>query len=445
MFGSLPLSALATIVSFADWKTLASWRSTCRTLFKIVGHSLRHRYRTEITPFVVDLPAFDALMRSHGGVISGSAALHFFLPDCSRHPRELDVYIPSNKYRSFIGALTDPTTFSWAPLPGFRQKKHTTALFPSVHRFIGGGVDEWEYEVDDYLLPGKGQRDTSPIHVCPCGRRHHNHLTSSNLRAHSTTYHDIADIEDSTDSICSSSSEEGDGEIYDPNDDDHTDYFIQLEFYTPYFASVVHRKGFATMRSFRTPSRRRVNVIASHSTNPITPLRHFWSTLMINFLTPDACVCAFPSATLERRGLTRVHPLNRRERLAMDRQVERGFSFDESEEQRRELDVWEYIFLGEQRLLSLDFRSSVEDQQALLPVRRTSRGWISNDTWNGSRTGGFAQTSSSQLTLNLNDVTRAQRCTLPALGASERHRTWGTFTSTYHTASPTPCVAILSR
>ncbi|RDX53639.1 hypothetical protein OH76DRAFT_1307484, partial [Lentinus brumalis] len=62
-------------------------------------------------------------------------------------------------------------------------------------------------------------------------------------------------------------------------------------------------KGLRDVRTLYTPSGRRVDVIRSPSTSPITPLRFFWSTTVINFMTPDAYVCGFPHATLSRLGV----------------------------------------------------------------------------------------------------------------------------------------------
>ncbi|TFK79344.1 hypothetical protein K466DRAFT_438712, partial [Polyporus arcularius HHB13444] len=60
--------------------------------------------------------------------------------------------------------------------------------------------------------------------------------------------------------------------------------------------------GLRSVRRFYTSSGRRIDVIRSPSNNAITPLRFFWSSAVMNFISPDACFCGFPRATLVRRG-----------------------------------------------------------------------------------------------------------------------------------------------
>ncbi|KAI0683478.1 hypothetical protein C8Q76DRAFT_573889, partial [Earliella scabrosa] len=64
--------------------------------------------------------------------------------------------------------------------------------------------------------------------------------------------------------------------------------------------------GIRAVRRFQTRSGRPVDVIRSLARTPVLPLQSFWSTLVTNFLTPDACVCGFPTATMERCGLVKA-------------------------------------------------------------------------------------------------------------------------------------------
>ncbi|TFK87791.1 hypothetical protein K466DRAFT_446806, partial [Polyporus arcularius HHB13444] len=66
--------------------------------------------------------------------------------------------------------------------------------------------------------------------------------------------------------------------------------------------SIDAARGLRSVRRFYTPNGRRVDVIRSPSNNAITPLRFFWSSAVMNFISPDACFCGFPRATLARRG-----------------------------------------------------------------------------------------------------------------------------------------------
>ena len=163
---------IASVIDVSEWKSLAAWRRTSRTCFRLVAQSMRRRYWQEIAPYIPDPLSFDNLLRSHGGIISGAAALHFFQPDTAWQPRELDIYLPSNTYRSFLRTVADPDTFNWSRVPGFRQKRHTSARRASVFRFIGGGVDETEYDTDDFLDPEEVLAYVRPPTRCGCGHTH---------------------------------------------------------------------------------------------------------------------------------------------------------------------------------------------------------------------------------------------------------------------------------
>ena len=347
-----------------------------------MARSLRKRYRTEIEPFVTDTPAFDAALRTHGAIISGTAALHFFHPDTTWNPRELDIYLPSNTYRSFLHTVSDATTFRWIRIPGFRLREHPLSPYSSGFRFIGAGVDETEYGIDHYLDPTEAQTYVSPSRRrCPqCGREHAFPCPTVFHGRAPETNSNSSDDGNGDDDI-TSESDEGDSHYLHSEDDNLTDGYVQLEFYSPDLPSLAHGKGFSAMRSFRTPLGRRVNVIRSHSVNPISPLRHFFTTFMANFIAPDYCVCAFPTGTLQRRGAPRVEPLCERENTALIEYERRGFLAHE--DLRDTLDMWEYIFFGERNLLALSFREALaENDSVALPITSTVRGWVVPDNWN---------------------------------------------------------------
>ena len=342
---------------------------------------MRRRYQAEVAPFVVDIALFDAALRAHGGIISGTAALHFFHPDAAWNARELDIYLPSNTYRSFLRTISSAHDFGWTHIPGFRLKQHSLSRYSSVFRFIGGGVDETEYTVDEYLDPAEADKYLSPSHRrCPqCGREH-------SIPYHSTTHPTTPDCDsdngdsDELDDDLSSDTDEGDSHFLHSDDDNLTDGYVQLEFYSPELPSLAHGKGFSTMRSYRTPTGKRVNIVRSHSINPVSPLRHFFTTFMANFITPDHCVCAFPTATLRRRGAPRVEPLCMREEAALHVYETRGFLTHE--DFRDQLDLWEYIFFGERTLLAITFRQAVSANDThILPIACTPRGWVVPDNW----------------------------------------------------------------
>lgn len=321
----------------------------------MVAVYLRNRYETYVKQFVNDVPEFDELLRANGAVISGSTALHFFLPDNSWHPHHLDIYVPANTFKRFVRTVTEPNTFGWVYAPRHRHNL-TRSSAPLLAAQLYEDLDEIhsdeERMFEERPLP---RRRTGRV-----GGR----TASSDIEV---TY-----------SSPQSTDEQKSGP--DSEQEDKSDTFIQLEHYSPHRPSVVRGKNFRSLRTLRTPTGRRVNVVRSHANSPISPIRCFWSTLTMNFLTPDGCVCAFPSATLSRQGAVKLEPLTLKEEHAMKRYTERGYTFG-GDILRDQLDSWDYIFFGEPHLLAIDFRKKVEHTRPYYPVRPTRRGWLSDDRW----------------------------------------------------------------
>ncbi|KAI0745184.1 hypothetical protein C8Q76DRAFT_607138, partial [Earliella scabrosa] len=70
-------------------------------------------------------------------------------------------------------------------------------------------------------------------------------------------------------------------------------------------SSIAGGNGIRDVFRFRTPTGRHVDIVRSSTSNPVTPLRAFWTTLVMNFLTPDGCVCGYPGGTMARHGFIR--------------------------------------------------------------------------------------------------------------------------------------------
>lgn len=371
----------------------------------MVAVDLRHRYEEYVCPFVGDITVFDELLRSHGAIISGALALHFFVPDGAWEPHDLDIYLPSNTYHSFVRSVMGVGPFGWTRVPAVRKRHHATSARRDVYSFTGAGVDEAVDPVDEFLV---ADNDVDRVHGDVHGALDENPgdrhgPDSSSPPSTSSTHFVVGAAEDAmiVDDDMDSTSDGDDGElVFAAVDDDSdggdsvfgngvflnsnehhaTDRQAQLTHYVPHRPAIVYGRGFRTMQSFRTPLMRRVNVVCSPSNNPITPLRHFWTTIMENFLTPDGCLCAFPSGTLDMRGATKLDPLMSRELETLAVYEERGFVFG-GEELRRELDVWDYIFFGQRQLLAVDFRRNLGARRHKLPVFQTERGWVPNDGW----------------------------------------------------------------
>lgn len=361
--------------------------------------------------FIDDVPAFDDLMRTHGAVISGTVALHFFAPSSKWEPLALDIYLPANAYKSFVRAVVAPGSLSWTRIPPIRKRRTVDYVHQDLYSFIGGGVDEVvdpddEYLDGDSIVAAAADDDLDSLD---------GYLSDEQLvGAERPVQGDVRRVGHGDEGRYSGAGDEfvmdgesvdedlsgSDGMVFahpdenydtedsvrglsvfpEPSEDLVTDRWAQLTHYTPHRPSIVYGKGFRTMRSYRTRLDQRVNVICSPSNNPITPLRYFWSTIMGNFVIPDGALCGFPSGTLNGRGVLKVDGLTLREVATLDKYEERGFVFG-GEELRRELDVWDYIFFGQRRLLAVDFRRDHKDARKDFPVFRTERGWIPDDKW----------------------------------------------------------------
>ncbi len=60
------------------------------------------------------------------------------------------------------------------------------------------------------------------------------------------------------------------------------------------------------------------------------------------------------SGHLERRGALKLETLTHRELSTLERYKRRGFTF-ETGELRESLDMWDYMFFGEQRVPAMEF------------------------------------------------------------------------------------------
>ena len=149
---SFPLELLLCIIYYSDWRTLGAWRRTSHACFSMVATELRHRYEEYLAPFVGELRAFDCLLRSHGAVISGALALHFFVPDSAWSPRDLDVYLPANTYHSFVRSVTAASPFAWIRIPAVRKRCHAKSSRRDIYSFTGA-TPRFLMELLEPLLP----------------------------------------------------------------------------------------------------------------------------------------------------------------------------------------------------------------------------------------------------------------------------------------------------
>ena len=130
-----------------------------------------------------------------------------------------------------------------------------------------------------------------------------------------------------------------------------------------------------TIKQYTTQHGKKIDVIQSVDPNPAVPLTHFWTSLVVNFITPQGAVCAYPRSTLRRRGLVLDRPVPTRTVAARAKYEARGMSFEP-------VAHWIPRFLGtdnmlfaDGNLLVLDFRPKPAMPPSELPIRRGLEGW----------------------------------------------------------------------
>lgn len=137
--------------------------------------------------------------------------------------------------------------------------------------------------------------------------------------------------------------------------------------------------GIKEVRRFRSPTGRFIDVVRSPVRNPLAPLQAFWSTLVVNFLSPDGCGCGFPAGTFRRKGIAKSGFLTYRDHIAIDKYDTRGFitMYDPWGEHPETAEHPAYTAFGDLDAAVIYFRPRVESPYPNLPVYCTSDGcWI---------------------------------------------------------------------
>lgn len=303
-------------------------------------------------------------------------------------PADLDIYVAAEDWKDFVTDITDPNGLNFRRCVSIRCTDSADGVTEGevVTTAHVEDVNVDDTTIMDDMLGGiagdgaAGANDTGTMH-------------GTEEQGNTTAGTHIAVVSGPGQTL-DSEVQNGDGQVtdIDPDDadavetedsaseggsggeDSGSDYGSEDTQMSP-LHHVRNSNGFLNVRKFLTPSGLTVDVIRSPSGSPITPLRFFWSTLVMNFLTPQACVCGYPSATLQGVGIMKRAPIRRRDNAAKDKYISREFRFV-GEEHRDQVDMWDHLFFGERSLVEIDFRTSPEDPRALLPLKYTSRGWV---------------------------------------------------------------------
>ena len=291
-------------------------------------------------------------MRAHAAIISGPVAVDFFVPSSTWSHDQIDIYVPVTTYKHFLEAAS--TAFDWKPTTN--SAKSTSTPLPETS--LSTDADPVARSFGHTLVHvDRLNKSCFADNVMPFGGGLYRVLTDAAARG--------ADVEDELD---------GDDETSGSDTGSTTASFNSFQ------GTAVWRRGFLRVQSYNTSKGHRINIFSSHSTNPITPLRFAWSSLMINFITPDACVCGCPTATLRRKGAFRISTRTAHKSATVQHYIDQGFMFHDYH-LAETLDMWDYVFFGERCLLAMDFRLSYDSAPRPIPIQFTPRGWVANPLW----------------------------------------------------------------
>ncbi len=135
--------------------------------------------------------------------------------------------------------------------------------------------------------------------------------------------------------------------------------------------------GIKEVRSFRSKTGLKVDVIRSPVQNPVFPLQFYWTTLLMNIITPDGCLCGYPARTMAGEGVARGAMLTQKEEAAAEKYFRRGYQLVKKDwwEVMDDPANWTLDYFGDVSALGLTFRSQAHDEVLPFPVMHTKRGW----------------------------------------------------------------------
>ena len=136
--------------------------------------------------------------------------------------------------------------------------------------------------------------------------------------------------------------------------------------------------GILGVRRYLTGSGKSIDVIRSQGPSAAEPLLYFWSSLVVNFITPRGAVCAFPRLTLSREGLVAHSGLSSKAMAARAKYKGHGVKFIEVGSWRPGggSAMEDACILSLDPLLVLDFDSVWPSSPLRLPISRAGLGWV---------------------------------------------------------------------
>lgn len=377
------------IVQQSDFKLLAKWRAVSRFTYTAAAALFRSRYEERVHYFVDDIPLFDAVIRTHGAIISGSVALRFFLPEETWPAEDMDVYVPDIAFDHFITVISDPSGLNFKLIPRSErtdraranegQSALTQPVSPPPQSATGeagsagdgdgaaaGGHRLGEFNYNHLEEPWSSESDTDEDWIP--------YDASTNL---STEDEEMTDVDETQ-----VSDDDGieDMDLERPLSDHNGIEDMDLETPTPGDTpEPSFSQDIINLLQFKTPKEQYVDVIRSPTNNPVVAINRFWSSLVMNFLTPDSCVCGFPNSTLSRIAMLKPD-LVPRDNKAIVKYIKREFKMSDTM-WRDGIDYCDTLFFGHPMAMVYSFHLNPTDKTAPLPIGPSRRGWLLNALW----------------------------------------------------------------
>ncbi|PIL31866.1 hypothetical protein GSI_06570 [Ganoderma sinense ZZ0214-1] len=134
--------------------------------------------------------------------------------------------------------------------------------------------------------------------------------------------------------------------------------------------------GISHVRRYVTTSGERLDVIQSRTANPVSPLLYFWSSVVVNFLSPSGAVCFFPKTTLEHGGFF-TNVSSSKLLAAKEKYESRGFRLTQVPTWRpaRGTSTHGTEILTEKPILVHDFLSLLPGEPSVSQITRDGQAW----------------------------------------------------------------------
>ena len=136
------------------------------------------------------------------------------------------------------------------------------------------------------------------------------------------------------------------------------------------------------IRKYRTPSNRLVDVIRSRRDSPLSPLLRYWTSLLVNYISPDGFASAFPRMLFNGTGYCKEFGMTTRDNLAMEKYTARHFRkgvpfafFPDIWGTWKDPLYWTSDCFADRQALVIDFRRDMRTPVPPLPLRCYQIGW----------------------------------------------------------------------